>query len=256
MSEQIKDLISGSSHTANRSESSATRVIIVDDFTEGDAETRLAILSERYDKLYDPHPFYGNLEVAGKAVEALSPSQFKVTLQYAPKETTVSVGATLIETETTENITGDKLEVAPPPSKSTMQARVVPIKKLVPQITISFQKRLRRFAGDPSPLTLARQYQGTVNSSQFMGFAAGTVLCTRISGDSLDNGQTYLTQFEFLIDKKGWNSKPIYFPDQQGNAFPDAVEGQGMLTEIIYEEMEFSEMGLPDPENLGIPQNG
>jgi hypothetical protein len=99
-----------------------------------------------------------------------------------------------------------------------------------------------------SPLGIATQYVGSVNSDSFQGGAANTWMCRSISGESLGSGQ-YRVSYTFEYDPDNWQE--IYaFRDSVTRRTPSDVAPSTGNDHGIYTytppQQAFGSLGLPD----------
>jgi hypothetical protein len=85
-------------------------------------------------------------------------------------------------------------------------------------------------------------YQGTINASEWNGFAARTLLCTGINWSSEDGGDTFTVVFQFQYDKANYDFEAVYI-SETGRA-PENVDDVGQTnatrTYLLYEETNFT----------------
>lgn len=114
--------------------------------------------------------------------------------------------------------------------------QIAEIEYLLPVIKMSFSRK-----ETSDPFNKAAKYLGKINLSNFQGQPRHTVLCTNLSGQSNDDGETYQVDYEFQIGT--WNPTVI-FKDDNGTPVENPVKGKGIKEVQIYQEANFNDLRL------------
>ncbi len=146
----------------------------------------------------------------------------------------IEVGATLSQTSTHQDISGNPLEVALSDDEDA-PTQIARVTKLVPQVTVRYSR-----LEETSPGSKARQYVGKVNSGEVFSSDPGTWMCTAITGRSNDGGETYEVTYDFQYNPDGWQPHVVYIDPATGRPHPDA-ESQ---TAQVYESIDFMNLEL------------
>ncbi|MGH9892754.1 MAG: hypothetical protein ACREA0_12345, partial [bacterium] len=109
----------------------------------------------------------------------------------------------------------------------------------VPQLVVSETRR-----ESSTPIFKARSFVGTVNSGSIWSGAPRTYLCTRIDGQTNDNGLTYEVAYEFQYNPQTWDATVVFRDPVTQRPVDKPVDGQGIKTVTIYEERDFGQLGL------------
>ena len=197
-----------------------------------------------------------------------SNAQFKVTINYkalnsseiipddaAPAQLRVS--ATVQQVNANTDINGDTLLVYHTGSAAVdsgdvrydadefdlgvRKEQTAEISIQVPQAVFSFSRRETR---DPGYKAIA--YVGKVNAGSFRGDPPGIWLCTRIEGDSPDNGKTWNVSYEFQRNEQTWVGIAYYINTNTGKPYPEAtwIESDDVRYFQMYAEVDFGPLGV------------
>lgn len=109
----------------------------------------------------------------------------------------------------------------------------------VPQLVVSETRR-----ESVTPIHKARQFVGTVNAGTIWSGAPRTYLCTRIDGQTNDNGLTYEVAYEFQYNPQTWDATVVFRDPVTQRPVDAPVDGEGIKTVTIYEERDFGQLGL------------
>jgi len=98
------------------------------------------------------------------------------------------------------------------------------------------------------PLDLRTAYAGKTNSVAWLGYAAGTWLCTRIDcvwlGTNASSELIWDCTYEFAYRADGWKPKAVFIDDQMGQPPQSLVVDTGIVTVDAYETADFNELQL------------
>lgn len=252
-----EDVINGSSFALTPAGAVATRTWIVET-TAG--ESLIDILGAAgIPAYYEPYPGMtgSNWEYSPIfAVEInVQPEQddsgvYRVTVNYAipdysqaPPSTnatdaTIQVGSSVSETTTMVDNLGDQIFVTL--AGQPTQTGEVAIQ--TPQTVLQFERR------EPtSPLTNSETYSGTVNDDVVGGFAARTLLCLGIEGNSTDQGVTWNVIYRFQVNRNTWQATVVYIDPETDRPHVDVniATSAGVTYANIYPETDFSALSLP-----------
>ncbi len=178
------------------------------------------------------HPFVPYVFLRSIEPESISNTKARVRLTYSkinPREypgegeTIIQLGSTVVQIETQTDKDGNILPTLSytypnEPAKYEKKAgetfiAQAKVSKMVPQNTYRIQTRLGY-----SPGPYAGAYVGCINDGFWKDGAAGTWLCTAITGVSRDGGWTYDCTFEFQYDRNTWILKAVFVDPDTGDA--------------------------------------
>lgn len=165
----------------------------------------------------DPHPSIGLLPVANRSGRTLKgdPFQFEITVVYElqvtgtpdtpdPAIATLKVGATLQTTQTMRNAAGELITVkyntgTDSDGQKEWSEQAVQVAYQEPQTTYRYHRREAESPGAKSGYYVAKTNATNVPGVLMVGEADNTRkwLCTRLEGESQDNGQTWEVDYEF-----------------------------------------------------------
>jgi len=215
----------------------------------GSAADRLrqAMECQGVPRVGDAHPTIAGLHVSAVDAEPDGATGAKLTIHYRPRpagaagSASIEVGSSLLQVTARTDREGNPITVAHSPTgkPADLQTQSAAVAMLVPQITLRFM-RIEQAA----PTAKAQRFVGTVNRSAVFDGAAGTWLCTGITGRSSDGGRTFEVCHAFQHKADGWQPTAS-FVDPRTNRVPvDAKQGVGVRTVKVYREMEFRELGF------------
>ena len=100
-----------------------------------------------------------------------------------------------------------------------------------------------------SPASKGRTYTGKVNSTACSSYAAGTLLCLGIPGESQDNGATWLVSYRFQYEPAVWNDQVVVYIDPETDRPHDSVNlsvaSTGWESVDLYGTANFNLLNLP-----------
>jgi len=257
MSVIVEDVIRGATMKQDNNGITATRVFIVSEIT-GDGIDKLAnaLLATGIPTVGDLYPSSLVNNVYCDSVTATpinnENTQFNVVASYsgssalnndateATGEASLTVGATLQQEQTTKNANGEDIVLIP---KAEMLGKYLKQTGLIsvmrPQFTMSFTR-----IDDENPIENAKKYVGKINSNAFFNNESKKVLCTRIEGNSKDNGKTYVTTYQFQI-ADSWKADIAYIDQNNGLPVSGASFENGLKNSAdVYKEADFNALGF------------
>jgi hypothetical protein len=198
-------------------------------------------------RIGESHPTIPNLYAQDLQVEPDGPTAAVITVRYRSRAAhsgqppLLEVGSSVVQTTTDTDATGTRITVSYSPSGLAADTKTqgANLSILAPQTTLRFTR-----TEDASPLAKARTFVGTVNRTAVFDSAAGTWLCTAITGRSADGGGSYELTYEFQYESAGWQPKAIYIDPRTNRPPSDLVTDVGVKTVSIYPEREFKDLGL------------
>lgn len=245
----------------NRDGPTASRVFIVSGITPGTnlLETIMTVSVPQYGEL---HPSTGGSPAVILDIYALEISAdwadednttAKVTVNYSrpsydnsePSEEIAmaicQVGSTVASSKTSKDAAGTSIVV----SLAGQEDQLAELDVEIPNSVITFQ---RREANSPFAKSIA--YTGKINSDSLGNgvFAAGTLQCLGIEGDSQDNGATWSTTYRFQYRAEGWNGQLVIYTDPDTDRPHKDVDlsiaATGWVEVDLYEEVDFTPLNL------------
>ena len=266
-----EDLVSGAEVEIEENSTTLTRVFIVEGINgTPSARTHLAAQDPGIPAINDNHPSIPDIQVFKKSakMEESSNNIARVSVFYkildddekpAGSGDVLQVGATTQSVQTNQffNVgsggSQDLMKVAykyPGAEVDTEQVGTV-----LKQVPAPFIRITEKFPFNV--LDIAIKFVGKIHSKQFGIDPVGSWLCTRITGDSLDGGVTYLANFEFQRSIKfdnngdevgGWDAQVIFIDPDTGNPPADilstAQANKAIQLFRIYQLADFAEIGL------------
>jgi hypothetical protein len=114
------------------------------------------------------------------------------------------------------------------------------VSKQSPSITLSFRRK-----ETSSPIQVAYENVGYINSVSFYGFPPETILCTSIRGESQDGGQSYDVSYEFASNLNTWKATVVHIDPATNlpNFLADEAIG-GIKKFDIYKQKDFNGLNL------------
>lgn len=208
----------------------------------------------------EPHPSIPLIYVTDVKV-SVDEVGAKVAVTYAqptyqqrePNETekpTIQVGSTVQESTTSKDKDNKLIKVNfsyKPVDEDGNQGALV-TDEYVPVLSIQVGQAAIEYQRQESnnPLPKAIKYVGKVNSILIGGFAARTLLCTGIEGQSNDGGVTYSVSYRFQYNPKTWDAEFYYIDTESGQPHKDVTinpaNGYGIAK--IYIEIDFSALNV------------
>jgi hypothetical protein len=230
------------------------RVFIVTEAT-GSADQRMA---NALATVVAAHPF----TTAHPAIASIYPSNysiepkdkehtiFQITVTYdtptfenQPADDTqtpiVQLGSSVVSSQTQLDKDGNQLVVSITTAGGDSLTQTGEVEIQEPQTIIQFE---RKEQADPLSKSLA--YTGSVNNATFKGWAARTWLCLGIEGISDDGGSTYKVTYRFQYRAATWDAKIAFIDPATDKIHADVTTSNGILTETIYPETNFSALNL------------
>lgn len=256
----IADLKEGSL-TLNSEGAETTRTFQVNELTgAGHAKTYAACMSPGIPRRGDPHPSIPFIfattvvgEINGAGVSVKVTYSTPTAAEKEPDETelpTIQVGSTLQESTTSKDKDNKLIKVpfryTPVDEDGNLGEQIteefVPVLSVqVPQSSLEYQRRERN-----SPILKAIKYVGAVNQLQMGIYAARTLLCTGIEGQSSDGGITYSVSYRFQINLNTWDAEYFYIDQATGQPHKDVkispANGYGVAK--LYREIDFSPLNV------------
>lgn len=212
----------------------------------GDYHQRMAqaINANAIPRLRSVHPEISDLFVWSLDATPAGPSAAIVQITYGThnvhhltglnQPALVEVGASLSQSVTYEDADGDPLVVTLGEGEDA-PTQIAQVTKLLPQTTVRYSR-----LENTSPGSKAKSYVGKVNASTFYASAAGTWMCTAITGRSNDGGGTYEVTYDFQYCAEGWQPHVSYTDPATGRPHPDA----DVVTAHIYDTTNFDALEL------------
>jgi hypothetical protein len=213
----------------------------------GDAKLQAAITELQANDDYcanygDEHPAAPRCLLEALDPEHLTSEDVRVRMFYKRPEfededgeTVIEVGSTLIQETVNTDVNGDLMTV-----EYNGQSQSGSVSIPVPQSTVRYQLRL-----DSPPGDLSRAYVGKLNSGGWWADTAAeprTWLCTSIVGVSDDDGETYLTTFEFAYLEDTYDEEVVYIDPETGR-MPDDIEiGTGTAVFQVIDAVSFNDI--------------
>lgn len=198
----------------------------------------------------------------GASVKAWGNADAEIVINYrTPDSSTpgsgnagqIEIGTTLTQSQT--NFDAANLAL-PPDSRQPIQVsytppgssvtRTVPGRAavLVPRSTLVIER-----TETSQPGVVSRSYVGKTNSTTWLGEAAGSFLCTSITGRSNDGGATYVVTYTFDFDPVDSFQSVVFWEDPMTRARPalspsDMSAGNGVTWVTVYGSADFNALGL------------
>lgn len=244
----FEDMVAGQVGDSQGSGTSATRIFIVQG-VEGNRHQIIfnSLNTGKVPKVGDPHPGIPNIFVESRNATPKDSDIVEVQINYKPRsisnsspdeeaQTQISISGTVQTVKTNKHIKlqGNK-EVeelmilkykyptgkAPDGVDNTKEA-VHTAEKQEANIVVKMSKQ-ESF----DPINLANKYVSKLNSKTFLGTKPFTWMCTNISGQSNDSGETYQNTYEFQFAPDGWEIDAA-FADEQSGKIPVDIESQAL----------------------------
>lgn len=166
------------------------------------------------------------------------------------------VGSSLTSKTTFKDVEGNQVilqhdfrDIAPDGSETIRtEFQSVSIEYMVPTVIAQCTRREPK-----TPLLKSKQFVGWYNKFQIWGELPHRWLCTRIDGDSEDDGRSYTVNYEFQLAEPGetWDPTVVFIDATTGAPPVDQITGQSTLVEgvgkktvRIYGETDFSILGI------------
>ena len=188
------------------------------------------------------HPTIPNIYLNEISPKSIGPAQVELLLRYGVAtpgsdsgplgELQISVSSVGTQKETSNDADGALMAVKRTTDVPTgaQQWQTGTVSVLRPLHTLTYTRREAS-----APDGKGASYVGKIN---------GSTLCTGITGQSDDGGDTYVVTYTFQIDPDGWD-KEIFWTDDTGKPPKNAVEGDGKATFTVYKTADFSSLSLP-----------
>lgn len=252
----IKEIISGAKVTSSKDGFSATRVFSVTNLpTNIDAAVMFSILNlPNAPKYGDLHPFIPGLTVQSVDVSAtgsnsnhaqITANYLKPSAKNQPPQlgepARYSQSSYLVAKQTNYAAGGSTAQGRPllivRRSSEDRNGQIATAEVLAPVGVIRFT---RRETNDGS--RAQQTYLGKVNRNNFRRYPQKTLLCTSITADTDDGGQTYVITYEFQYNPETWIFTAVYTID--GQPIPDPIEGTSIKDYDLYEQADFTQIGI------------
>jgi len=213
---------------------------------------------------WDMHPGRTFMRAVGYEVEGLGGGLARVVVRYVNSTTQYINGSSVLETVETDKdrnddpITlsnvgalknGEELGGATIASgDGEAVTRPVIISVTRPLTTFSIRRieaNSALVAGGIDPLVLQASYVNRVNSTSFIGFPPGEVLCESINFDNDGLGDVAFNMaYEFRAKEYGWNPEAILFDVATGEPYVGLVQGVGRKIVEYYWAENFNALGF------------
>jgi len=159
--------------------------------------------------------------------------------EETPANTTIEVGATLVQKEVNTDAFGNLLKVT---YKGREQGGTA--SAMVPQVTLSARRTEAQAPDDK-----AASYVGRVSAAgwRLSPGVAGAWLCTSIVGSSSDGMQTWDVSYTFQRDEDAehpWWTQIVYTDPQTGRPPADVTVGNGIEWYRLYATADFNALNL------------
>jgi len=247
------DMPDGASVKRTREGWEAVRIARIDGLT-GDADAILynAATATGMPAYGSMHPTVPNIYLYEIHPRAIGACQAEVRLVYKPPRYTptsgqkprITVSASMQQDLTDRDINGTPHVVG----YSTEDDQRPEVSVFRPKPTIRFTRM-----ESSSPSSLIETYAGCVNQAGWNirpSATARTWLCTDITGQSDDGGDTYEVTYEFMhcgySPTGNWDSYLVWKQGATGRAPTDIVDGVGRVVYQHYWEANFNALALDD----------
>lgn len=254
------DIVSGATATISKDGNAAVRCFVVSDLPEitsvgAPAFLQLALNDPSIPIMGSAHPTF-----AGIVVQSLVASPFGeggkhalVSVSYSAPATKnnppqlgekprISVGSSVVSGKTQKGFDirtgrGTDLTLTPSPSRN-LPAQTASVDISIPLTVLRYTRR-----ESVSPEEANDIYVCTINKNKIGRYAAHQLLCTSITGDSDDGGLTYVTTYEFMRNRDGWDIDVVYIVD--GNPVSNPSFNDNTRAQFrIYAETDFNKIGV------------
>ena len=235
----------------------ANRAYIVDQI-QGQAHQigYLALTANGLPRYGEPHPSIPKIVCQQIRISKwMSPSQVTVTASYGPvtgrtrvlgAPALIRYGAGVIEVDTNRDVAGDLITVTydhdrlqTTSAAGDKRTQTGLVRKQIPSMTFEITQVENR-----SPQN-KQSYVGKLNKNMWLGFAARSLLCVGIGGESSDGGLTYNISYQFKYLGVDADPEIAYQnPDDDNRVPTDVVDGLGIKRVVIYESADFSHLGI------------
>lgn len=228
----------------------------------GDAATRLynAMNASGVPRYGEPHPSIPHLRAISISA-APDEAGARITVNYGqptfeqkePNETEqpiIQVGSTLQESQTSkdkdDNLIFTEFTYTPVDEDGNQGEEIT--EKFVPvlalqtaQTAVEYQRR-----ENANPLQKSLLYVGKVNSVGIGLFAARTLLCTGIEGQSNDGGISYSVGYRFQYNPRTWDVEFFYIDQETGQPHKDVTisPANGYGTARLYNEIDMRPLNV------------
>ena len=254
------DLVEGHSVKKTTKGWEVDRIAIVTGMSgDGDARVINAMTVTGMPEILDVHPVESSVFLKEITLIELTNAEVKFKLTYRPPSTgsssfvpdSLEVGASVQQTETNKDKNDTEMHTSYIYKAGTKRSRhdtpllvddppviagaKVPI--FLPQNTYSIQK-----LESSSPKTKAMNYVGKINSSEFDGYPAKSLMCMAIVGRSNDGGSNYNVTYRFQYKANTWVQEVIFIKDDGKPAYP--TDANSKKNYDIYDEINFNSLGL------------
>jgi hypothetical protein len=203
------------------------REISVESISQASNEVRVLLKYSTFVKGSTQYPQYSNVVRCGSAVQQ--------------EQTTQGIeNSSIVDIYTRYTYPDDANKYGDMAGKTDDQGGYVP--KLVPltSVTLSMVQAINGV----NLTALSKWYTGKVNSGGFPGIdptaVARTWLCTEISGDSNDGGNTYNVTYSFQYKPDTWDATVVFNDFTTGKPPITGDLSQAIKTYQIYEEVDFN----------------
>lgn len=180
--------------------------------------------------------------------EMISPGKVRLILHWAHNPANILVieaGSSLNQVTTNKDKTATAISLEyeypdPNPLKPELAGVTVTqggtFTKLVPERTLVYHLRELN-----SPQAFAHLFEGKVNDATWQSGAAGTWMCSSITGRSDNSGENFSNTYTFQYRKDGWDPEVVYIDPASGKP-PDDVTAAGQKIVATYDSFTFTDL--------------
>lgn len=262
------DIVDGATIRDSDTGIEATRIAYVDGLS-GDAAARMYAAITGTPARLSAHPSIPKVKLIEKVATSISDTQATVQLIYRVpgvsiggfsdepelgEPAQISTGATTTSTTTQKDYAGVDMALTYSPTDAEVEngeledLSYMVIATANIQVAQPYLRYRRRETSPPTPTAMA--YVGKTNSSTFAGAPPGTLLCTNITGESSDGGDTYVVSYEFQFTNNigldgsniGWDV--VLRAEKDGKPQVDPVDGVHIAEFQVYQRIDFNGLGL------------
>ncbi len=206
-----------------------------------------------------PHPEVTNMELRNATASVVTGDVIQLRMEYRQRQfaafstvqdeiqSRLQVGSTLSQEQVNTDVNGKLLIVSynlkdeNGDSTGVRKQQTGTVAVLLPQSTITVNREELE-----SPLDKSRRFTGKANNGGWLldpAATARTWLCTGITGNTQDNGDTWDVTYSFQFDRDIWDAT-IVFRDETGQVPGDVEEkklgGGGISTYQMYKTVDFN----------------
>lgn len=257
---------------AEEGKNTITQVYIVTGVTDAAIDKPMAAIAvSGIPQIGASHPTHTSLKVVSISSEPAtdgSTEKWRVTVEYGVSDdenvdtgSTVSFGGTVTTAETTKafDLGGSGLfdkaievgtldrdaQATPRNLPTTVPKQTALVSKFIPQFVLTATRR-----ETSSPAAAAIAYVGKLNTASVtidgQSYAARTLLCTRLTGETSDNGDTYNVQYEFQYRAAAdWQVEVVAIDPESGAPYQNIKNiASGAVKFHMYDQIAFSGLNL------------